>query len=163
VGLGANLGDARAALDEALRRLGELPGLRVAAVSPCYVTEPQDRPDQPWFHNQAAALTLDASWTPEGLLGACQAIEAALGRPPQGRRERFGPRPLDLDLLLFGDELRDSPELILPHPRMRRRAFVLVPLRDVAPALVFPDGEGLDAALAKIPFKIQGNSIFQGP
>ena len=161
MGLGANLGDARAALDLALRRLGELPGLRVAAVSPCYVTEPQDKPDQPWFHNRVAALAVGPDWTPEGLLAAFQAVEAALGRLPEGQRERFGPRPLDLDLLLFADERRDTPELILPHPRMRQRAFVLVPLRDVSPALVFPDGEGIDAALAKIPFKIQGNSIFQ--
>lgn len=161
MGLGANLGDARAALHEALRRLGELPGVRAVAVSPCYVTEPQDKPDQPWFHNMAAALTLDASWTPEGLLDACQAIEADMGRPPENARERFGPRPLDLDLLVFGHERRDTPKLILPHPRMRRRAFVLVPLADVAPDLVFPDGMDIATALSKIPFKIQGNSIFQ--
>ncbi len=163
MGLGANLGDARAALDEALRRLGELPGVHVAAVSPCYVTEPQDRADQPWFHNQAAALALGPSWTPESLLAALQEVEAAMGRPLEGVRERFGPRPIDLDLLLFENQRRNTPELTLPHPRMRRRAFVLVPLRDIAPALVFPDGEGIGAALAKIPFKIEGNSIFQGP
>jgi 2-amino-4-hydroxy-6-hydroxymethyldihydropteridine diphosphokinase len=163
VGLGANLGDARAALDEALRRLGELPGVRLTAVSPCYVTEPQDRADQPWFHNQAAALSLGPSWTPESLLGALQEVEAAMGRPPEGVRECFGPRPIDLDLLLFGTQRRDTSFLILPHPRMRHRAFVLVPLCDIAPALVFPDGEGIGAALAKIPFKIEGNSIFQGP
>ncbi|NDY55620.1 2-amino-4-hydroxy-6-hydroxymethyldihydropteridine diphosphokinase [Desulfovibrio sulfodismutans] len=163
MGLGANQGDARAALDEALRRLGELPGVHVAAVSPCYVTEPQDKADQPWFHNRVAALDLGPSWTPESLLGALQDVEAAMGRPSQGQRERFGPRPIDLDLLLFGTTLRDTDVLTLPHPRMRQRAFVLVPLGDIAPALVFPDGEGIGAALTKIPFKIEGNSIFQGP
>jgi 2-amino-4-hydroxy-6-hydroxymethyldihydropteridine diphosphokinase len=163
VGLGANLGDARAALDEALRRLGELPGLRVAAVSPCYATEPQDKADQPWFHNRVAALVLGPAWTPESFLGALQEVEAAMGRPPEGVRERFGPRPIDLDLLLFGTTLRDTDVLTLPHPRMRQRAFVLVPLYDIAPGLVFPDGEGLGVALRKIPFKIEGNSIFQGP
>lgn len=162
MGLGANLGDARAALDEALRRLGELPGVHVTAVSTCYVTEPQDKADQPWFHNRVAALGLGPAWTPETLLGALQDLETAMGRPPEGLRERFGPRPIDLDLLLFGSQCRNTDVLTLPHPRMRQRAFVLVPLGDIAPALVFPDGEGIDAALAKIPFKIEGNSIFQG-
>jgi 2-amino-4-hydroxy-6-hydroxymethyldihydropteridine diphosphokinase len=161
VGLGANLGDAVAALDAAVRRLRGLPDLVVSAVSRHYVTQPQEKADQPWFRNQVAALSVGPSWTPEDLARALFDIERAMGRPPEGERERFGPRVMDLDLLLFGLETRDTPFLTLPHPRMRRRAFVLVPLRDVAPDLVFPDGEGVDAALAKIAFKIQGNTIFQ--
>lgn len=161
MGLGANLGDARAAFAEALRRMGGLPEVRLAAVSPCYATEPQDKTDQPWFRNQAAALALGSSWTPEGLLRALLDVERSMGRPPAGERERFGPRVIDLDLLLFGDVVRETSFLTLPHPRMRRRAFILVPLFDVAPDLVFPDGEGIGAALAKISFKIEGNAIFQ--
>ncbi len=161
MGLGANLGDARAALAAALRRVGELPDLTVAAVSRLYVTEPQDKTDQPWFHNQVAALALGSSWVPEDLLRALLDVETSMGRPPAGERERFGPRVIDLDLLLFGDLVRETSFLTLPHPRMRHRAFVLVPLIDVAPDLMFPDGESVGAALAKISFKIEGNAIFQ--
>ncbi|QLA16221.1 2-amino-4-hydroxy-6-hydroxymethyldihydropteridine diphosphokinase [Desulfolutivibrio sulfoxidireducens] len=161
VGLGANQGDARVALDAALSRIRGLPDLAVSAVSPGYATEPQDKADQPWFHNRVAALSVGPSWTPEDLMRALLDIERAMGRPPVEERERFGPRVIDLDLLIFGGEVRETSFLTLPHPRMRRRAFVLVPLRDVAPDMVFADGEGIEAALAKIPFKIEGNTIFQ--
>ncbi|MFZ5813035.1 MAG: 2-amino-4-hydroxy-6-hydroxymethyldihydropteridine diphosphokinase [Thermodesulfobacteriota bacterium] len=161
MGLGANLGDAGAALETALERIRNLPSLAVTAVSRRFATQPQDKTDQPWFHNQVAALALGPSWVPEDLLRALLDVETSMGRPPAGERERFGPRVIDLDLLLFGDVVRNTPFLTLPHPRMRHRAFVLVPLIDVAPDLVFPDGEGVGAALAKISFKIEGNAIFQ--
>lgn len=91
-----------------------------------------------------------------------------MGRVRPGRSEdgagegtRFGPRVIDLDLLLFGDQALATPALTLPHPRMRERAFVLRPLWDLAPDLAFPDGESLARALAKLEYRMEGEAIFQ--
>jgi 2-amino-4-hydroxy-6-hydroxymethyldihydropteridine diphosphokinase len=139
-----------------------LPGLRLAKRSGLYFTEPQDEPDQPWFVNQVVEVVCDETWTARKLLAELLRIEVGLGRVRDlGGAGRFGPRPLDLDLLLFGQLILDEPELILPHPRMRLRAFVLVPLAEIAPGLVFPDGERIDEALAKIAFQANGNVIGQ--
>jgi 2-amino-4-hydroxy-6-hydroxymethyldihydropteridine diphosphokinase len=159
VGLGSNLGHAEANLTQALELLGALDCVRLVTVSGLYLTEPQSRRDQPWFLNQVAALGCDPGLTAHALLGSLLNIERRMGRE---RQVRFGPRLIDLDLLLFGDEVLQTEDLILPHPRMRERAFVLVPLREIHPGLVFPDGQGIDAALAGIPFVLEGNRIFQG-
>jgi 2-amino-4-hydroxy-6-hydroxymethyldihydropteridine diphosphokinase len=106
------------------------------------------------------ALGLDPrTWPPRRLLAALQAIETDLGRVRTERR--FGPRTLDLDILAYGSERLDEPDLIVPHPRLRERAFVLVPLADIAPDLVLADGQGgsVRQALGKIPFKIAGNTL----
>ncbi len=129
------------------------------AASPIYETEPWGDPDQGRYRNQVAALALGPDWSPRRLLRALLAIETALGRVRDARR--FGPRTLDLDILLYGRERLEEPDLVVPHPRLRERAFVLVPLADIAPDLDIPDAEGgsVRQALAKIPFKRAGNAL----
>nr|WP_271753880.1 2-amino-4-hydroxy-6-hydroxymethyldihydropteridine diphosphokinase [Cohnella sp. JJ-181] len=134
VALGANLGDRERTLSEALSRLGGMPGIRVERVSAMYETAPVGYTDQPNFINMAAALA--TSLPPLGLLRELLALELAMGRV---REFRWGPRIIDLDLLLYEDETLQTDELTLPHPRMGERAFVLAPLRDVwTPGEVFP-------------------------
>ncbi len=141
VALGANIGDPAAQLNSAVAALDALPATRVLAVSPYYRSAPVGYTDQPDFTN--AVLSLETALDAEKLLQALLQIEATLGRQ---RTFRNAPRPLDLDLLLFGDEARDQPHLTLPHPRMHERAFVLLPLSDIAPDLVVP-GHGSVASL----------------
>lgn len=160
VGLGSNLGDRAATLRAARARLSALPGVQRGAVSPVYETEPWGDADQPFFLNQVMALECNkAVWSAERLLPALLDIENALGRVRGPRR--FGPRTLDLDLLLFGGQTIAAADLVVPHPRLRQRAFVLVPLADIAPDLPIPDGEGgtVAQALSKIPFKLSGNIL----
>lgn len=134
--------------------------MTLTAQSPVYETEPWGDPDQPRFLNQVVALDLDPGQWPAGrLLAALQAIETKLGRVRDERR--FGPRTLDCDILAYGGERIEEPDLIVPHPRLRERAFVLVPLADIAPDLELPDGRGgsVRQALAEIPFKLAGNRL----
>lgn len=160
LGLGSNLGDRQARLAAARERLAALDGARLVAASPVYETEPWGDADQPAYCNQVVALELGPGWTAKGLLAALAAIETDLGRVRDPAR-RFGPRTLDLDILIYGRERHGDPELTVPHPRLRQRAFVLVPLADIAPGLEIPDGQGgsVAQALSKIPFKISGNSL----
>ncbi len=148
VGLGSNLGDSPAVLASALRELESIPGVRLAAVSPLYVTEPELVREQPDFHNAVAELACAPEVEPLGLLRALQDIENRLGRTRDGAR--YGPRIIDLDLLLFNETVMQEPDLILPHPRMAERAFVLVPLHDVAPDAILPDGTTVGRALAAL-------------
>lgn len=130
VALGANLGDARAAVAQALRDLGTLPRTQLVRASSLYRSAPVDS-SGPDYINAVAEIGTDLS--PEELLAQLQRLEQAAGRE---RPWRNAPRTLDLDLLLY-DELRlDSPTLTIPHPRMAERAFVLVPLAEIAPARV---------------------------
>jgi 2-amino-4-hydroxy-6-hydroxymethyldihydropteridine diphosphokinase len=131
VGLGANLGDRAGTLHWALERLGSVG--TVAAVSPVYETDPLDYIDQPPFLNAVAQVTTNLR--PGSVLASLLAIELDAGRQ---RSIRHGPRTLDLDLLLYDDLVLDTPDLTLPHPRMHQRAFVLVPLADLAPHLAVP-------------------------
>jgi 2-amino-4-hydroxy-6-hydroxymethyldihydropteridine diphosphokinase len=124
--LGSNLGDRAASLGAAREALDALPGTSLVAASHIYETGPQDRDDQPAFLNQV--IVIDTALEPLDLLHECSRIEHEHGRR---REERFGPRTLDVDILLFQDVESDDPELTLPHPRMVRRAFVLVPLAEV--------------------------------
>jgi 2-amino-4-hydroxy-6-hydroxymethyldihydropteridine diphosphokinase len=124
--LGSNLGDREASLAAAREALAALPGSALVAASRIYLTEPQERQDQPAFLNQVVAI--DTALDPLDLLHECQRIEHEHGRR---RQERFGPRTLDIDILLFQGVESDDPELTLPHPRMVRRAFVLVPLAEI--------------------------------
>ena len=131
VGLGANLGDRAATIRRAIERLRELGA--VEAVSPLYETDPVGYADQPAFLNAVARLRTVVP--PDDLLTGLLRIESEAGRV---RSFRYAPRTLDLDLLLYEDAIRDGPALTLPHPRLHERAFVLVPLHDLAPNLVHP-------------------------
>jgi len=129
LGLGANLGDCRAGLEAALAALRSHPRIRVEAVSSFIDTDPVGGPPgQPVYLNGAARLETDLA--PQELLAECKRIERALGR-----REgpRWGPRPVDLDILLYGDRVVDEPDLIIPHMGLRERRFVLAPLAEIAP------------------------------
>ena len=134
VGLGGNLGDRAGMLRAALELLAAESGVEVAAVSAFRETDPVGFADQPRFLNAAAAVEteLSARWLLDRLL----AIEVRLGRSREG--PRFGPRTIDLDLLVFGDEVIDEPGLTVPHPRLHERLFALEPLAEIDPELVLP-------------------------
>jgi 2-amino-4-hydroxy-6-hydroxymethyldihydropteridine diphosphokinase len=174
IGLGANLGDAQATLTAAVHSLAALPGANLVAVSSLYATAPVEVTDQPDFHNAVAALDVPAGpgrdVGPIALLLALKSLERAFGRV---ERARFGPRELDLDLLLFGEEqLRvERPEagrspdpakawrlLEIPHPRARDRLFVLAPLADLAPDLVPPGWDETVATARDRRLSIEGDS-----
>ncbi|MDP1859330.1 MAG: 2-amino-4-hydroxy-6-hydroxymethyldihydropteridine diphosphokinase [Gemmatimonadaceae bacterium] len=130
VSLGGNLGDPTTAMSSALRLLDADETTDVIAVSSLYRTPPWGKPDQPEFLNAAAELSTGRS--PRGLLELCLAIEQRLERL---REERWGPRLIDIDILVFGDRVVHEPGLDVPHVRMLERAFVLVPLLEIAPTL----------------------------
>jgi 2-amino-4-hydroxy-6-hydroxymethyldihydropteridine diphosphokinase len=132
IGLGSNLGDRRALLARGLASLTEA-GFGLTSQSALYLTEPVDAPPQDWFVNAVAAG--HTSLSPEELLAACLEVERGLGRE---RTVYHGPRTLDLDILIYGDERRDGPGLTIPHPRMHERRFVLAPLCELAPDLCHP-------------------------
>lgn len=139
VGLGANLGDREATLREAVRLLGEVPGIEVLAVSTFLETEPWGVADQPWFLNGAAEL--ETSLAPRELLAVLLDVERRLGRVRDAGLQRWGPRLVDLDLLVHGAVVLDEPGLQVPHPRLRERRFALAPLAELAPGLEIP-GQG---------------------
>jgi len=143
--LGSNLGNRQQYLVEAIERL-EAEHTHVVGVSSIYETLPQGKTDQPLFLNMAAAVEteLDA----HGLLHHMQAVEKALGRE---RREKWGPRTIDIDLLLYGSAVIQDPELTVPHPYMCQRAFVMVPLLELNPHLTLPDGQPLEPVLRLLP------------
>jgi 2-amino-4-hydroxy-6-hydroxymethyldihydropteridine diphosphokinase len=132
LGLGSNRGDRAGALAKAEERLAAK-GFRTTARSALYLTEPVGGPPQEWFLN--AVLQGETPLAPEELLAAGLEVERDLGRV---RGERFGPRTIDIDLLLYGTERREGPGLTLPHPRMHERLFVLAPLAEIAPAVLHP-------------------------
>lgn len=129
--LGSNLGDRLAHLQSAVDGLDACDGVTVVGVSRVYETAPVGDPDQGDYLN--AVVAVETSLDARALLGLAQRTEDIAGRV---RRERWGPRTLDVDVLVVGDEHVDEPDLVVPHPRLHERGFVLVPLRDVAPELV---------------------------
>lgn len=146
IGLGANLDEREAALRAAVAALGAADGIEVVAVSTFRETEPVGYLDQPRFLNGAVAV--DTTLAPRELLGALLAVERSLGRTREG--PRFGPRTIDLDLLLYGDESLDEPGLTVPHPRLHERAFALDPLAELDPALVVPGHGPLETLRSKL-------------
>lgn len=136
MGLGGNIGDREFYLQRALELLGAEPGIEVVAVSSFRETVPVGYLDQPPFLNAACAVETDLR--PRELLERLLAVERALGRERTG--PRFGPRAIDLDLLLYGDEVVDEPGLAVPHPRLEERRFALEPLAELDPGLALPDG-----------------------
>jgi 2-amino-4-hydroxy-6-hydroxymethyldihydropteridine diphosphokinase len=161
VSLGSNVGDTEDNLHEALVLLEDYgDDIRLKKVSDYYETEPQGEiKDQPWFTNQLIELEIDAEiWSPPGFLSTCTAIEAKMGRT---RAVSGGPRPLDMDIIAWGDTVMDMDFLTLPHPRAKDRAFVLVPLKEIAPDFAFPDGTTVDEALAAIDYRQEGRKLWQ--
>ncbi|WP_331374446.1 2-amino-4-hydroxy-6-hydroxymethyldihydropteridine diphosphokinase [Sinorhizobium chiapasense] len=127
LGLGGNLGNPPRAMAEALRALDKRPDCKIAAVSRLYRTPPWGKTDQAWFFNACAEV--ETVLDPEALLDTCLDIERAMKRI---RKERWGPRTIDIDLLTFDKVISASEKLELPHPRMTMRGFVLMPLADFA-------------------------------
>jgi 2-amino-4-hydroxy-6-hydroxymethyldihydropteridine diphosphokinase len=136
IGLGGNVGDRASNLERAVAALGADPDLDVVCVSTLRETEPVGYLDQPPFLNGVVAV--ETTLPPRELLERLLAIERALGRDRTG--PRFGPRTIDLDLLLYGAETLEEPGLTVPHPRLAERRFVLEPLAELDPELVLPDG-----------------------
>ncbi len=146
VGLGSNLADPAAQLALAVTRLAALPDTTLVAQSPFYASRPVGPQDQPDFVNGAVWLT--TSLPPHDLLNQLQAIEQAHGRE---RLRHWGPRTLDLDLLLYGNQTLADERLTLPHRELANRDFVLQPLLDLNPDLTLPDGRGLRQLRAQCP------------
>lgn len=142
IGLGANLGDPRKQLEEALARLAAAEEVEVVKVSSFYRNPPLGPPDQPWYVNAVAQVR--TRLTPEELLRVLHRIERAMGRK---KKERWGPRIIDLDLLLYNGVILSGPDLVLPHPEMHKRAFVLMPLAEIAPQAWHP---GLDKTAVEL-------------
>ena len=149
IGLGSNLAEPRRQLDAALAAIAALPGCQLIATSSFYASDPLGPADQPRYVNAVAAL--DTTLEPLQLLDALQRIELEQGRVRKA--ERWGPRTLDLDILLFGDRLLSEERLSVPHYHMHARAFVLYPLAEIAPAgLQLADGRSLADLLAACPY-----------
>lgn len=147
VALGSNLDHPRKQVADALKELEELPRSRLVAQSSLYRSQPLGPADQPDYINAVAALS--TSLAPEALLDGLQSLENRHGRLRTG--ERWGPRTLDLDLLLYADHRIDTPRLQVPHPHMSARPFVLVPLAEIAPADLSIPGVGpLDLLLSRL-------------
>lgn len=144
LGLGSNLGDRQANLAQAVELLGQR--LDIEKVSSIYETEPVGYKDQPLFLNAVCRVQTDIG--PLQLLSLVKGIEASMGRVPNFSD---GPRPIDIDIILYGDMVMLDPELSIPHPRIAQRAFVLIPLLEIAPVLVHPfSGESVEQMVANV-------------
>ena len=147
IGIGSNLGDPVHQCNLAIRTMTADAGSRVIAVSPFYRTEPVGKKDQNWFVNAVAAL--ETSRPPRGLLSFLQGIEREMGRE---RKEKWGPRIIDLDILFYEDRVVREEDLMVPHPRLQERRFVLAPLNDIAPGLRHPLlAKSIAEMLAELP------------
>lgn len=147
VGIGTNQGDRLETVTSCVFVLDDLDDVAVEDVSAVYETEPVGVTDQPAFLN--AVVRVATSLGAAELLAELHGVEAAYGRDRE-QEQRWGPRPLDLDLLLYGDDEIDEPDLVVPHPRLTERGFVLVPLLEVMPGGELPDGTPLTTALAAL-------------
>ena len=147
-GLGSNLGNRQHNLDMALDFLSQR--LQVEKVSPVYDTEPIGNTNQPRFLNMVCQVF--TRLMPEGLLALAKAIESKMGRSGKSNE----PRPIDIDILLYGDKVIETPELVIPHPRMMERAFVLVPMAEIAPDLAHPVSDKTMKELLKAIKEVQG-------
>jgi 2-amino-4-hydroxy-6-hydroxymethyldihydropteridine diphosphokinase len=137
ISLGSNVGDRLGQLRHALAALGSVG--RLTAVSDAYETSPVGPVEQPWFLNAVAGVEVDDEQAPERLLKTLLALERAMGREREGKEfVPKGPRTIDLDIILYGSRVVDSPALKIPHPEMHRRRFVLEPLAQVAPEVIHP-------------------------
>lgn len=146
IAIGSNLASRLEQVNAAVQAMGDIPQTRVVALSAFYRTPPLGPQDQPDYLN--AAIALDTTLSADALLDHTQRIELQQGRVRKA--ERWGPRTLDLDIMLFGDEVIHSERLTVPHYDMKRRGFMLWPLFEIAPLLTFPDGETLRAVLQQL-------------
>ncbi|MGG2077253.1 2-amino-4-hydroxy-6-hydroxymethyldihydropteridine diphosphokinase [Lelliottia nimipressuralis] len=146
IAIGSNLASPLEQVNAAVQALSEIPQSRLVQVSAFYRTPPLGPQDQPDYLN--AAVVLETSLDAETLLDNTQRIELQQGR--QRKAERWGPRTLDLDIMLFGDEVINTERLTVPHYDMKNRGFMLWPLWEVAPELTFPNGESLQAILQQL-------------
>jgi 2-amino-4-hydroxy-6-hydroxymethyldihydropteridine diphosphokinase len=144
--IGSNLASPLEQVNAALAALAEIPESQLVAVSDFYRTPPLGPQDQPDYLN--AAVALETALAPEALLDHTQRIELQQGR--ERKAHRWGPRTLDLDIMLFGEMQIDTPRLTVPHYDMKNRAFMLLPLAQIAPDLRFPDGDKLSDLLANL-------------
>ncbi|CCJ91940.1 2-amino-4-hydroxy-6-hydroxymethyldihydropteridine diphosphokinase [Cronobacter turicensis] len=146
IALGSNLAEPLSQVNNALAALARIPHSRIVATSSFYRTPPLGPQDQPDYLN--AAVALETTLSAEALLDNTQRIELEQGRVRKA--ERWGPRTLDLDIMLFGDATINTERLTVPHYDMKNRAFMLLPLSEIAPALRFPDGERLADVLERL-------------
>jgi len=146
IALGSNLAEPLSQVNNALAALARIPHSRIVATSSFYRTPPLGPQDQPDYLN--AAVALETTLCAEALLDNTQRIELEQGRVRKA--ERWGPRTLDLDIMLFGDATINTERLTVPHYDMKNRAFMLLPLSEIAPALRFPDGEHLADVLERL-------------
>lgn len=146
IGLGSNLGDREASLRRALAALGAGPDVELVAVSAFRETDPVGYADQPRFLNAAAEV--ETTLSPRELLDRLLAIERELGRAREG--PRFGPRTIDLDLLVYGDEVVDEPGLTVPHARLHERRFALEPLAEISSGLLVPGRGTVEDLLSRL-------------
>lgn len=146
IGIGSNLGDRAANCRRAAAGIQDS-RLLVTKISRLYLTEPVGVTGQPWFANQVAEVR--TTLTPRELLERLLSVEHKMGRV---RNERWGPRVIDLDLLLYGDQVICEPDLVVPHPRLMERAFVLIPLAEIAPKIKLPNGVSAQIHLQNYQF-----------
>jgi 2-amino-4-hydroxy-6-hydroxymethyldihydropteridine diphosphokinase len=154
LGLGSNLGNRERNLDKALELLSQR--MKVEKISSIYDTEPLDNVNQPRFLN--IVCRVHTRLAPEGLLSLAKGIESKMGRQSKSGQ----PRPIDIDILLYGDRIVDTPDLVIPHPRMAERAFVLVPLAEIAPDLVHPVTGQKMKEMRKAVKEVQGVFKWEG-
>jgi 2-amino-4-hydroxy-6-hydroxymethyldihydropteridine diphosphokinase len=145
LGLGSNLGDRQSNLAAALDNLANPPILRVLRRSQLYESEPWGVTDQPWFLNQV--LEIKTSLAPRDLLARLKQVEHDLGRQPS---RRWGERLIDLDILLYGQQQVGEPDLVIPHPHLWERLFVLLPLAELQPELRSPDGQTIQQVVGSL-------------
>ena len=151
--LGSNVGDREENLRAALRTLKNIVGIRVTATSHCYESKPVGKTDQPAFLNMA--VSVETKLTPSDLLGKLKRIEKQLGRTPS---ERWGPRTIDIDIVLWGDRVFETECLTIPHREFRNRVFVLTPLAEIAAGAVDPVTGKTVAQLAALP-EAEGDAV----
>lgn len=157
IAIGSNLAEPTLQAKQAIEALKQLPQSQFIAASSLYSSTPMGPQDQPEYIN--AVVVIDTQLSPLALLDCTQAIEQEQGR--ERKAERWGPRTLDLDILLYGDEIIDSPRLTVPHYGMKVREFVLYPLDEIAPDLSLPDGTKLSDLLSEVDRN--GLSIWHSP
>ncbi len=155
IALGSNMGNKSKNISDAHKLMAEIEGLQIGKHSSLYITAPWGKTDQEEFVNQV--IEIETELSPLVLLHALQAVEIKLGRL---RNEKWGPRIIDLDIILYGEEIIQLKELIVPHPYLYERLFVLIPLQEIEPDLIFPDGSKIEEVLARVP-RLEGanNSI----